>query len=326
MKKMQKILAVVLAVALLLSVSAVFAFAAEPAITGVEVKTAPTRTVYYEGGDTFGDTLVCDVEGLVFNVLYDDGTSKEVVADDYNAAVVVIGYALGENAAMVTYIENNATYTSEMTVTVTVKENPVESIVITKMPTKTEYDMDKDVLTADNFSFERLREVAPKELDEILEMYGMTYEEFVANVSEEEFKDILFAENDALLLVDSEGMEVRVTLKDGSYAVVTDEYDGIEYEGAVYPIVLTQKAKTVTEGENTFAVSFMGKEAEFKVNVKKAAVNGGDTTPDKPADKDDVKNPDIPKTGMATGIAAAAVLMLSGTAGSALLLRRKEDK
>ena len=60
MKRMQKALTLVLAAALLLSLSAVFAFAAEPTITGVEVKTVPTRTVYYEGGDTFGGTLVCD--------------------------------------------------------------------------------------------------------------------------------------------------------------------------------------------------------------------------------------------------------------------------
>lgn len=324
MKRMQKALTLVLAAALLLSLSAVFAFAAEPTITGVEVKTVPTRTVYYEGGDTFGDTLVCDVEGLVFTVSYDDGTSKDVAANDGNAAVVVVGYALGENAAMATYIENDATYTAETAVTVTVKENPVESVVITKMPTQTEYTMD-DVLTADNFSFARLREVAPDELAAILDMYGMTYDEFVANVDEAEFKDILFAEDDAILPVKSEGMEIRVTFKDGSYADVTDEYDGIEYDGYAYPITIEQKSNTVAEGENTFAVVFMGKSAEFKVNVKKAAENGGSVTPDKPADQDDVKNPDIPKTGVAASLSAAAALMLAGTAGSALLVRRRDD-
>lgn len=328
MKRMQKALTLVLAAALLLSLSAVFAFAAEPTITGVEVKTVPTRTVYYEGGDTFGDTLVCDVEGLVFTVSYDDGTSKDVAANDGNAAVVVVGYALGENAAMATYIENDATYTAETVVTVTVKENPVESVVITKMPTQTEYTMD-DVLTADNFSFERLREVAPDEFAAILDMYGMTYDEFVANVDEAEFKGILFTEDDAILPVKSEGMEIRVTLKNGSYVDVTDAYDAIElpaeYGSYVYPITLEQISSTVTEGENTFAVVFMGKSAEFKVNVKKAAENGGGVTPDKPADKDDVKNPDIPKTGVAVSLSAAAALMLAGTAGSALLVRRRDD-
>lgn len=330
MKKMQKVLAVVLAAALLLSVSVMLAFAAEPEITDVAIKTAPNRTVYYEGADTYqGNNMVCEMEGLVFTVSYDDGTSEDVVATYDNTYFSLPNgkYVLGENTPVVHfYGDSRDSYIDvRPTFTITVKENPVASIEVIKMPTKTVYDIDKDVITEENFSFERLREVAPEEFEAILDLYGMTYEEFVANVSEEEIKDGLFDKNEELLMIDTTGMEIRVTFKDGTSVDVTDEYDAIEYEGHAFGIRLEQESNEVTEGENTFAVVFMGKYAEFNVNVKKAAAGGGNVMPDKPAEKDDVKNPDIPKTGVAASLSAAAALMLAGTAGSALLVRRRDD-
>lgn len=335
MKKMQKVLAVVLAAALLFAVGAVCAFAAdgyvEPA--SVAVKQMPNRTVYYDGGDNDGSTLYGDPTGMVLTVTYTDGSTRDVEPDNANEEnfvfIYVENYAIGENTATVHYCDKMGVEGIFTTMPVTVKENPVASIEITKMPTKTEYDMDKDVLTRENFTLERFREVAPEELEVILDAYGVTYEEFVADYGEKFLKDRIFADRDALLPVKSEGMEIRVTLKDGSYVDVTDEYDAIElpeeYGSYVYPITLKQISDTVTEGENTFAVVFMGKYAEFNVNVKKAAAGGGNVMPDKPAEKDDVKNPDIPKTGVAASLSAAAALMLAGTAGSALLVRRRDD-
>lgn len=335
MKRMQKALAVLLTAALLFAVGAVCAFAADGYVEpeSVTVKQMPNRTVYYDGGDNYGSTIYGDPTGMVLTVTYTDGSTRDVEPGNDNEENLVLiyveNYVIGENTATVNYCDRMGVEGIFTTIPVTVKENPVESIEITKMPIKTEYDMDKDVLTRDNFTLERYREVAPEDFEAILDACGVTYEEFVTYYGEEYLKNMIFADRDALLPVKSEGMEIRVTFKDGSYAVVTDEYDGIEYDGGVYPITLEQKSNTVTEGENTFAVVFMDNRAEFKVNVKKAAVNGdngGNVTTDKPAVKDDVKNPDIPKTGMTAGVTAAAVLMLSGTAGSVLLLRRKEDK
>lgn len=344
MKRMQKALAVLLTAALLFAVGAVCAFAAdgyvEPA--SVTVTQMPNRTVYYDGGDNDGSTIYGDPTGMVLTVTYTDGSTREVEAGNENEEdlvfIYVENYVIGENMATVTYCYTIGVEGIDTTIPVTVKENPVESIEITKMPIKTEYDMDKDVLTRENFTLERYREVAPEDFEAVLDAYGVTYEEFVAYYGEEFLKNMIFADRDAFLPIQSEGMEIRVTFKDGSSTVVNDEYDGIEYDGYVYPITLEQKSNTVTEGENTFAVVFMDNRAEFNVNVKKAAVNGdngdngnnggngGNSATNNPAVKDDVKNPDIPKTGMTAGITAAAVLMLSGTAGSVLLLRRKEDK
>lgn len=335
MKRMQKTLAVLLTAALLFAVGAVCAFAADGYVEpeSVTVKQMPNRTVYYDGGDNYGSTLYGDPTGMVLTVTYTDGTTRDVEPGNDNEEnlvfIFVENYVIGENTATVNYCDRMGVEGIYTTMPITVKENPVESIEITKMPIKTEYDMDKDVLTRENFTLERYRELDPEGFEAVLDAYDVTYEEFVVGYGEGFLKNRIFADRDAFLPIKSEGMEICVTFKDGSYAVVTDEYDGIEYDGVVYPITLEQKSNTVTEGENTFAVVFMDNRAEFQVNVKKAAANGdngGNATTDKPAVTDDIKNPDIPKTGMTAGVTAAAVLMLSGTACSALLLRRKEDK
>ncbi|MGN0519547.1 MAG: LPXTG cell wall anchor domain-containing protein [Candidatus Fimenecus sp.] len=331
MKTMKKALAVALTAVLLLAVFAVCAFAADDAaVTGIEVTTAPERTVYYVGGDDYGTEIWCDPTGLVLTVSYANGTTAEVSGDSVYVDVTVYDYVIGENDATVSYYDEASGEVFTATTPVTVRDNPVQSVEILKMPTKTEYDMEKDVLTRENFSIERLYAFDPESFDAALADMGLTYEEYVAMVSADDLADILFAEQDAFLLVDTAGMEIRVTYTDGATEDLTDADDYITHLGYLYPIVLEQKADTVTEGKNTMLVTVMGKSVEFEVNVTKASgantgngsTNGTPTT----GEKDDVKNPDIPKTGMTASLTAAAVLMLSGTAGGALLLRRKEDK
>ena len=151
MKKISKLLSVMLAVALIAAVASVAVFAADPTPVSISVKTAPTKTVYYEGVDTFEDILMCDPSGAVITVTNSDGTTVDVSADDGEIYMDIEEYVLGENTATLYYFIDDEN-TLEAPVTITVKENPVASVKVTKMPTKTEYDMDKDVLTAENFT------------------------------------------------------------------------------------------------------------------------------------------------------------------------------
>lgn len=346
MKRMKKTFAVLLTAALLLTVFAVCASAdAGVAITSISVVTPPARTVYYVGADDDGTDILCDPSGMVLEVTNEYGDSWEKSADslvawgqfewgDPDALLTfkVHNYALGENPATVAYYDMFMDEYVTTEVTVTVQENPIQSVEILKMPTKTEYDLEKDVLTRENCTLEQLYAIDPEGIDEMLADLGLTYEEFIEWGMEEDLKNIIFAEQDALLLVDPAGMEIRVTYTDGTAEVLTDEDDFITHLGYPHPIYLEQKANTVTEGKNTMQITVLGNSVEFDVNVTKAGSatpgntntgNNGNTNTDV---KDDIKNPAIPKTGMTAGVTAAAVLMLSGTAGSALLLRRKEDK
>ncbi|MDO4154497.1 MAG: LPXTG cell wall anchor domain-containing protein [Clostridia bacterium] len=330
MKRMKKTFAVLLTAALLLTVFAVCAFAADSAVTGITVATPPTRTVYYVGGDDYGTEIWCDPAGMVLTVSYEGGTTAEVDGDSEFVDMTVYDYTVGENSATVSYYDevSGEVFTAETPVTVL--ENPIQSVEITKMPVKTEYDLEKDVLTKENFSIDRLYEFDAESFDAALAEMGITFEEYKELVTDADLAEILFADTDAILLIDPTGIEILVTYTDGATEVVTSEDDYITHLGYLYPISVAQKANTVTEGNNTLSVFVMGKSADFDVTVKRAAntdnTNTGNTGSTNTDVKDDIKNPDIPKTGMTAGITAAAVLMLSGTAGSVLLLRRKEDK
>ena len=152
-----------LAVALIAAVAAVSVFAADPAIT---VKTAPARTVYYEGIDTIDGVLYCDPEGLVITLTKADGTTVDLSADENEVYLDVESYVLGENTATVYYYDEDG---NELTATlpITVKENPVASVKVTKMPAKTEYDMDKDVFSPDNFDLDKVYATAPEYLQSL---------------------------------------------------------------------------------------------------------------------------------------------------------------
>lgn len=329
MNKVKKLFATVTAVMMLCIALSVLACAAQPAVTGITVLTPPERTVYYDGGDNLSATdILCDATGMVAELSYADGTTAQIGADDPNLVVFVSGYVIGENTATVAYQDADGNVVTAQT-QVTVKENPIASVEITKMPVKTVYDFGTDVLTKDNFSIEKLYASDPESFQTILDMYGMTYEQFTAAVSDAELAEIVFAEYDSVLMIDTDGMEIKVTYTDGATEVLTDEDEYITHLGYLYPVTVDQKNAAITEGENTLLISVMGKTAEFKVTVTKSAAsdNKTDSTQNNgTSSKDDVKNPIIPKTGMTTAVTAAAVLMLVSTASGALLTRPKSKE
>lgn len=344
MKKFTKAISTLLVVALIVAIATVSTFAAEA--ESITVISGPDKTVYYEGLDSYENEIWCDATGMVLEVTFDDG-SKETITVDENSYVdmYVVDYVIGENEATVEFYgtDDYDTYL-ETTYTVTVKESPVESVEITKMPTKTEYDMETDVFTRDNFTLDYLYESDPETIDEMLADMGMTFEEMKAFYEEnpeyyEMMLDIVFSEFDTILNIDTEGMEILVTFKDGSTKTVTSDEEYITYNGEDYPIYVEQLDE-VTEGENTFVISVMGEEAEFTVNVVSANNdnnnnnNNGNTnnntnqngnTTTKPApDKNDNKNPVIPNTDGGVSVVASAVLALASGFGIALIPSKKE--
>ncbi len=327
MRKILKMLSAVLVTAIVAAVISVSVTAAEPA--SISVKTAPTRTVYYEGVDTFDGMLICDPSGMVITVTNTDGTTFDVSADEYELIFMEVeNYVLGENTATITYVdEKNDELTT--TVTITVEESPVADVKITQMPDKTEYDMDKDVLTRENFSFDKLYSVIPEEFDAIMEENGITYEELKAAYDDPEqselLKDIIFDEYESILMIDTAGMEIEVTFKDGTKQTLTDEQDCAVYNGTEIPIMVGQY-KDITEGENTLYVDAAGVKADFTVTVKKNTV----VTPEKPVTKPgkpvDNKNPEIPNTDGGVSFAAAAVIALVSGCGMALVPSKKKEQ
>ncbi len=331
MRKMKKTFAVLLASVLMLAAFTVCAFAEGAAVTGITVTTPPARTVYYVGGDDYGTNIFCDGAGMVVTVSYDDGTTATVNGDDAYVDITVFDYTVGENDATVTYFDVASGTEFTTTTKVTVMENPIASVEITKMPAKTEYDLEKDVLTRENFTIEKLYETDPAGFEAMLAEVGISYEEFVQNVTKEQVAELantLFADRDAILMIDPTGMEITVTYTDGATEVVSSDTDCITHLGVAYPIFVDQRANTVTEGKNTLYVSVMGKTADFDVTVTRAATadNTQEENKPAPAEKDEIYNPDIPKTGMGDSVTFAAVLMLAATSGSALLIRRKVEE
>lgn len=325
MKKIFKVLSLVLVITLIVAFASVSVIAAEPA--SISVKTAPARTVYYEGVDTFEDMLFCDPSGMVITVTDVDGTTFDVSADDGEIYMDVEEYVLGENEATVYYYTEDG---EELTTTVaiTVEESPVASVKITKMPNKTEYDMDKDVLTADNFSFDKLYELDPETFDEMLEMFDMTYDDLKEAADNPAIigivKELMFSEYEQILLVDTTGMEIEVTFKDGTTQTLTDEQECVVYNGAEIPVIIDQPS-TIKEGVNTLYVIVGGVQAEFDVTVKKSAETPEKpvVTPEKP---DNSKNPEIPNTDGGASLAMAAIIALASGCGIALVPSKKKEQ
>ena len=216
MKKFTKIMSVMLVAALIFAVASISTLAATP--ESISVTTMPNRTVYYVGVDDVDGDILCDPEGIVLTVTNDDSTTKTVTADDDHwIDITVYDYVIGENEAEVVYYDSETDTELKTTMTVTVEENPVESIEILSMPTKTEYDMEKDVLTRENFTWDKLNAYMPELFDEILPELGMTFEEFKAKYENDDeaidyFTSILFEHYDSVLLIDTTGMEIRVNL------------------------------------------------------------------------------------------------------------------
>ncbi|MBR5202322.1 MAG: hypothetical protein IKW45_03570, partial [Clostridia bacterium] len=147
MKKFTKAISTLLVVSLIIAMATVSVFAADA--TSIAVITPPEKTVYYEGVDSFENEVWCDPTGMVLEVAFDDG-STEVITVDENSYVdmYVSDYVIGENEAIVGfYGTDDYDVYLETTCIVTVEESPVTSVEITKMPTKTEYDINEDVMT-----------------------------------------------------------------------------------------------------------------------------------------------------------------------------------
>ncbi len=336
MKKFTKVISALLVVALVVAMATVSAFAAEA--ESITVISGPTKTVYYEGLDSYENEIWCDATGMVLEVTFDDGSKETITVDEYSYVdMYVVDYVIGENEAIVEFYgtDDYDTYL-ETTYTVTVEESPVASVEVTKMPTKTEYDMEEDVLTRDNFTLDYLYESDPETIDEMLSEMGMTFEDLKAFYEEnpdlyEMILDLTFSDFDTILNLDTEGMEILVTFKDGTTQTVTSDEDYITYKGEEYPIYVEQLDE-VTEGENTFVVSVMGAETEFAVTVVSANDddNNNDNTNDntnnttKPdTDKNDNKNPVIPNTDGGVSVVASAVLALASGFGIALIPSKK---
>ena len=342
MKKFTKAISTLLVVALVVAMATVSAFAADVEAVSIEVVTGPDKTVYYEGLDSYENEIWCDATGMVLEVTFDDGSKETITVDEYSYVdMYVVDYVIGENEAIVEFYgtDDYDTYL-ETTYTVTVEESPVDSVEVTKMPTKTEYDMEEDVFTRDNFTLDYLYESDPETMDEMLNDMGMTFEEMKAFYEEnpeyyEMMLDIVFSDFDTILNLDTEGMEILVTFKDGTTQTVTSDEDYITYNGEEYPIYVEQ-VDEVTEGENAFIVNVMGAETEFVVNVVSANDNNNnnDTNNDtnnenndttKPeTDKNDNKNPVIPNTDGGVSVVASLVLALASGFGIALIPSKKE--
>lgn len=339
MKKFTKAISTLLVVALVVAMATVSAFAAEA--ESITVISGPDKTVYYEGLDSYENEIWCDATGMVLEVTFDDGTTETITVDEYSYVdMYVVDYVIGENEAIVEFYgtDDYDTYL-ETTYTVTVEESPVDSVEVTKMPTKTEYDMEEDVLTRENFTLDYLYESDPETMDEMLNDMGMTFEDLKAFYEEnpdlyEMILDLTFSDFDTILNLDTTGMEILVTFKDGTTQTVTSDEDYITYNGEDYPIYVEQ-VDEVTEGENTFIVNVMGAETEFVVNVVSANDNdnnndtnndtnneNNNTKPD--TDKNDNKNPVIPNTDGGVSVVASLVLALASGFGIALIPSKKE--
>lgn len=326
MKKISKLLSVILVTALILAAVSVSVIAAEPAT--ISIKTAPAKTVYYEGIDTFEGMLMCDPSGAVITVTNSDGTTVDVSADDGELYMDIEEYVIGENTATLYYFIDDENIL-EAPVTITVKENPVASVKVTKMPAKTEYDMDKDVLTPDNFDLDKMYALDPETFDAILAELGMTFEDLKEAYSDPEmmqlFKELMFSEYKSILLIDTTGMEIEVTFKDGTTQTLTDEQEYATFNGTEIPVLVDQP-KAIKEGKNTLTVSVAGFTAPFDVTVKKSAA-----APEKPIEKPDKKptdnkNPEIPNTDGGVSLALAGVLALISGCGIALVPSKKKEQ
>lgn len=340
MKKFTKIMSVMLVAALIFAVASISTLAATP--ESISVTTPPDRTVYYVGVDDVDNDIWCDAEGIVLTVTNDDDTTKTVTSDDEDAwiDITVYDYVIGDNEAEVVYYDNETDTELTTTMTVTVKECPVESIDILSMPTKTEYDMEKDVLTKENFTWDKLYAYMPEVFDEMLPELGMTFEEFKAEFENDTeaidyFTSILFELYDSVLLIDTTGMEIRVNYKDGTNETLTDDDAYNTYGGVQFPIYLIQKETAVTEGENVFVLDVMGFEKEFSVNVTSAGSGSGSgsgtgtgsgsgTGTGTGSGSGSTGIPGIPNTDAGVSAAALAVIALMSGCGIALIPSKKE--
>lgn len=331
MKKLTKVISVLLAAVLVIAMATVTTFAAEA--VSIAVITLPEKTVYYEGLDDYDTEIWCDPTGMVLEITFDDSTTEQLTVDENSYVdMTVYDYVIGENEAVVTFYGTDD-YDVELTTTctVTVEENPVVSVEITKMPTKTEYDIEKDVITRENFTLDMLYEEEPELMDEILDSMEMTLDELKAFYEEnpdiyEMMLDIIFMENEEVLLVDTEGMEILVTFSDNTTQTVLVDDGFVEFNGEEYPIYIEQVESSVSVGENVMVLYVMGVEKEFTVNVKDNSANNNNNNNNNNSNTNTNtgKNPVIPNTDAGVSVAAAAIMALASGFGMAIIPSKKK--
>ena len=336
MKKLTKVISVLLAAVLVIAMATVTTFAAEA--VSIAVITLPEKTVYYEGLDDYDTEIWCDPTGMVLEITFDDSTTEQLTVDENSYVdMTVYDYVIGENEAVVTFYGTDD-YDVELTTTctVTVEENPVVSVEITKMPTKTEYDIEKDVITRENFTLDMLYEEEPELMDEILDSMEMTFDELKVFYEEnpdiyEMMLDIIFMENEEVLLVDTEGMEILVTFLDNTTQTVLVDVGFVEFNGEEYPIYIEQVESSVSVGENVMVLYVMGVEKEFTVNVTDNSVNNGNNNNNNNNSNTNTntntntgKNPVIPNTDAGVSVAAAAIMAVASGFGMAIIPSKKK--
>lgn len=318
MKKMTKAIGVMLVVAMLTTVFSVMSFAAEPA--SIEIVKRPDRIVLYGELDTIGTDAYGDPTGMILKVTDSDGLTEEIECTYENTVILIEDFRYGPNDGVVIYGDLTAP------INLTVEENPIESVEITKMPAKTEYDWEKDVLTK-NSSFDDYAAMFPEILDELLAEEDMTLEELKAfyEANPDKWQEIiseLLADDEGILVPNLTGMEITVKYYNGAVEVLTTDDDYSSYGGYQFPIFVdAENAGFVEPGDNKYFIYVMGTETPFTLTVKKNAP----VTPDVPVNppKDDPKNPDIPNTVGSSAAIAAVVALISGC-GIALIPSRKK--
>lgn len=345
-RKLTKVLSVLLAVAMLAAMMSVMSCAA--GMTGAKLVKAPYRTIYYEGYDIneYG-TLYGDPTGAVMEIFYDDGTSRRVTTDDTWMSIGLYGdYTLGENKAWIEvaddlYWEENMGLGAEDSLTVTVKENPVASVEITKMPVKTEYYFDDDVILKKDFTLDKLDEKDPGfvnsffkggdgTLDDVKAYYKENPEEYEALIAN------IYAEGDAFLVPDLTGMEIKITYKDGTTEVLGENDDYNHYDGFEFPVsvVGAENGNTVI-GANKYYVMVMGNAIPFELNVKAGSAPAKPeekpTEPTEPTEPTQPQKPEEPKAPVipnpntdGSSVAAAAVIAVMSACALALIPSKKE--
>jgi predicted CoA-binding protein len=101
-------------------------------LASIAITTQPTKTTY-----TVGDKL--DTAGMVVTATYSDGSTAVVKDPDYTISGFDSSKAASSQIVTVSYNEGEITKTATFTVTINAAPKILESIAITKQPTKTAY-------------------------------------------------------------------------------------------------------------------------------------------------------------------------------------------
>lgn len=253
---MKRLISVLLVTLLLLTSVPIVGFAVDDSktIESIEVHSLPYKTTLVLGVDSYTDTyyehvngtdIECEYEyfnipdsGLEMKVNFTDGTS-EIANDiwDYmDSSFSVTGQDYGEVWGIGTHTVTVSFYDCETTFEVEVIENPVESIEVVKLPDNTTLVMGKDsyISTYYDYSYDE---------------YG---NEFITEYEYEDFN------------ISSDGMQIKVNFKDGTYDVTDNMWD---YMGSYFQVSGQSYGEIWNVGTHVATVSFYNCETTFQVEV-----------------------------------------------------------